>query len=559
MPVVARELLAGSRHFNDLRRGILLISPATLSQRLRELVDAGVLDRTRAEGRSGRVEYCLTEAGEKLRPIIRSFGVWGERWARHEIRREDVDPHLLIWAMHRHLHLKVVPADRVVLQFEFPDVEIKSRRFWYIIDPPRARGRVPQKSRSRGGPDARDEHPDDDDGLPGSARARRCGSLGSDRPRRLASSREDVCRLVPERRFRRRSAPCGSSANGARAANHEKRFAARPPLGPAAGRPTEIHLSTGPPLNPHRRYCDGDGQDDLQAGRFDAIAVVRELGPTPAQRAAAHDADDTFVADSYADFKKRKLFSAGVPAELGGGGATFPELCAMLQEIGRCCGSSALALSRHTHTLATTLWFWKHGTTAVEPLLRRIAAEELILVSSGGSDWLDGCGKAERVDGGFRVSGRKSFASGSPSGQLLLTTAVYVDPAAGATVLHLPVPLDAPGVRIHHNWRTLGMRATGSNDVTIEGVFVPEGAVGVRRPKGEWNQFFDVISPLVQPLIMSEYMGVAESARPLALAQAAKKRDDPITQGLVGEMDTHLAAAQIALREMVALGSDYDC
>jgi DNA-binding HxlR family transcriptional regulator len=136
MPVIVRELLAGSHHFSDLRRGIPLISPATLSQRLRELVDAGVLDRARAEGRSGRVEYALTEAGEELRPIIRSFGVWGERWVRHEIRREDVDPHLLIWAMHRHLHLpKELPAARVVLQLEFPDVEIKSRRFWYIIDP----------------------------------------------------------------------------------------------------------------------------------------------------------------------------------------------------------------------------------------------------------------------------------------------------------------------------------------------------------------------------------------------------------------------------------------
>ena len=134
MPILVRELLAGSHHFSDLRRGIPLISPATLSQRLRELVDAGVLDRARAEGQSGRVEYCLTEAGEELRPIIRSFGVWGERWARREIRREEIDPHLLMWAMHRRLNLKELPAHRVVLQFEFPDVEIRARRFWYVID-----------------------------------------------------------------------------------------------------------------------------------------------------------------------------------------------------------------------------------------------------------------------------------------------------------------------------------------------------------------------------------------------------------------------------------------
>src|SRR6266850_1680538 len=270
-------------------------------------------------------------------------------------------------------------------------------------------------------------------------------------------------------------------------------------------------------------------------GRFDAIAVARELGPTLAQRAAAHDADDSFVADSYADFKARKLFSAGVPAPLGGGGATHPELCAMLQEFGRCCGSSALALSMHTHLLATTVWQWKHGMpaakTAAESLLRRVSAEELILVSSGGSDWLEGSGKAEKVDGGFRVNARKIFASGSPSGQLLVTTAVYDDPVAGAT---------------------------GSNDITIEGVFVPDHSVGVRRPKGKWHEFFDVHSAVVWPLVMSVYVGVAEAARPLALSQAAKRRDDPIVQGLVGEMDTHLAGAQVALREMVALGSDYD-
>jgi len=153
---------------------------------------------------------------------------------------------------------------------------------------------------------------------------------------------------------------------------------------------------------------------------------------------------------------------------------------------------------------------------------------------------------------------KKIFASGSPSGQLLVTTAVYDDPVAGATVLHLPVPLDGPGVHIHDNWRTMGMRATGSNDITIEGVFVPDHSVGVRRPKGKWHEFFDVHSAVVWPLVMSVYVGVAEAARLLALSQAAKRRDDPIVQGLVGEMDTHLAGAQVALREMVALGSAYD-
>src|SRR5947208_3614288 len=106
---------------------------------------------------------------------------------------------------------------------------------------------------------------------------------------------------------------------------------------------------------------------------FDAVAAARALGPRLAERAAAHDAQDTFVADSYKDFQQAKLFSAGVPRELGGGGASHPELCAMLQEIGRHCSSSGLALSMHTHLVAAQVWRLKHAVPGQEALLRRIA------------------------------------------------------------------------------------------------------------------------------------------------------------------------------------------
>jgi DNA-binding HxlR family transcriptional regulator len=134
MPLVIRELLAGSCHFGDLRRGLPLISPSMLSQRLHELVDAGVIERTCAEGPSQRVQYRLTEAGKELRPIVRAFGVWGQRWAQHELRAEEIDPEFLAWSMHRRPDFRKLPADRAVVLFEFPDVEIRVRCFWFIID-----------------------------------------------------------------------------------------------------------------------------------------------------------------------------------------------------------------------------------------------------------------------------------------------------------------------------------------------------------------------------------------------------------------------------------------
>jgi alkylation response protein AidB-like acyl-CoA dehydrogenase len=294
------------------------------------------------------------------------------------------------------------------------------------------------------------------------------------------------------------------------------------------------------------------------ATRIDLAAIAARLAPDFAARAAAHDAEDAFVTQNFTRLTQERIFSAGVPTELGGGGASHGELCQLLRTLGRACGSTALALSMHTHLVAAMVWRWRHGDKAAEPLLRRVAAEELGLVSSGASDWLEGSGRAEKVDGGFRVTARKIFGSGSPFGKLLLTTAIYDDPSAGPTVLHIPVPLGAPEVKVQDNWRTLGMRGTGSHDIVIEGLFVPDAAVGLRRTPGKWHRFFDIICPLAVPLIMSVYAGIAESARALALEQARRRKDDPGLAALAGEVDTQLAAGQLAVDALVALGANYD-
>src|SRR5262245_64372654 len=114
--------------------------------------------------------------------------------------------------------------------------------------------------------------------------------------------------------------------------------------------------------------------------RTDWTALAHTLGERFAARAAGHDADDSFVADNYADLKAQRLFSAGVPADLGGGGASHAALCAILRTLARGCGSTALALSMHTHLVAAAVWRREHDGAPVEPMLRRVAADELVLV-----------------------------------------------------------------------------------------------------------------------------------------------------------------------------------
>lgn len=289
------------------------------------------------------------------------------------------------------------------------------------------------------------------------------------------------------------------------------------------------------------------------------IEIAREIGPGFAARAAQHDQEGSFASENYEEMRQRKLFSARIPSELGGGGATHQEMCEVVREIARHDGSTALAFAMHSHLLGALVWRHEHGLTPpVEPVLRRIASEELVLVSTGGRDWLDGSGTAEKVEGGYKVSGRKFFSSGSPGGYLILTTAVYDDTEAGPTVLHFATSLKGEGVTIVEDWDTMGMRATGSNSVVLEDVFVPDASVSLSRPSGKWMGFFDVISPIAWSLVYSAYLGVAEAARNIAISQVGKKKDDAIVQEIVGEMDTELLCARSAVRNIVELVmSDY--
>lgn len=279
--------------------------------------------------------------------------------------------------------------------------------------------------------------------------------------------------------------------------------------------------------------------------------LAQQAGPELAAGAAQADATDAFVGENLKMLKARGFHTAGVPAELGGGGASHAELAQMLRTLARYCGSTALALSMHTHQVAVPAWRWRRTPEAVEGLLRRIVAEELTLVSSGGSDWLDGSCRATPVEGGFRVTGRKVFASGAPDGDLLMTMAV-LDAPEGPTVLHLPIPLKAEGVRILDTWRTLGMRGTGSHDLELDGVFVPEAAVAVRRAAGKWHPVMHTVTLIAFPLIYAVYVGLAEAARETALDLAAVRKSSPDVELVIGEMETELAAARLALADMLA-------
>lgn len=131
-PLVVRELMCGSTHFNDIRRGVPRMSTTLLVQRLRKLEEIGVVERVKVPGGA---EYRLTAAGEGLRPIVMALGHWGARWVGSGLKRDQLDVGLLMWDIRRFVRRELFPAERrTVVQFRFGDARPGERSWWLVIE-----------------------------------------------------------------------------------------------------------------------------------------------------------------------------------------------------------------------------------------------------------------------------------------------------------------------------------------------------------------------------------------------------------------------------------------
>jgi alkylation response protein AidB-like acyl-CoA dehydrogenase len=297
---------------------------------------------------------------------------------------------------------------------------------------------------------------------------------------------------------------------------------------------------------------------DPQAREAELVAWAATFGPALAEHAARHDAEGSWVQESFETLRDAGFLALAVPEELGGMGATIRQTALVMRELAHYCGSTALALSMHQHVTNFTAWRYRRGLPGAEATLRRIVDDRIVVVSTGGGDFVRPRGEAVRVDGGYKVSGRKIFASQSPAGTVMSTMFPFEDPEQGLRVLNMSVPFADPGVTVHDNWDTLGMRGTASNDVTIEDVFVPDERVLANRPYGVVDPPLQVIASIAFPIIGAVYLGVAESAAAAAIATVAgqPRASDPTVQRQVGLMRNRLQVASWALEGAFAAGGD---
>jgi acyl-CoA dehydrogenase len=293
-----------------------------------------------------------------------------------------------------------------------------------------------------------------------------------------------------------------------------------------------------------------------------AARVAAECAP----RRAEYDRDNRFVAQDYDVLKRSGYSSLAVPEELGGLGANIRQVAYAQAELSKTCGPTGLAIAMHLYSTLAQAFSWRRGSAAAEGVLRRVAHDGLILMTSGGSDGIYPSGVATKVDGGYRFNARKVFCSQSPVADVISTMARYDDPETGPSVLLAGVPLSSPGVEIVETWDTLGMRGTSSHDIMLTDVFVADQQIAARRPWGRNDPALRSALLHFSPTVAAVYWGIAAGARDEALRVVSGRSlpngeqlsDSPFVQRQIGLLEAKLRTSWWSLLgALTEISDDY--
>jgi len=282
-------------------------------------------------------------------------------------------------------------------------------------------------------------------------------------------------------------------------------------------------------------------------------------------RVTQHDRENSFPFENVAAMKASGYTSMPAPEELGGGGADLLDVVLAQERLGRGDLPTAIAINMHLFVVGWLGDLWRLDNNArLRTILESIIHDRIIL-SGGLSDPKVNSGvgfgglnetsrRAEKVDGGYLVNGSAKFGTLSACADLLFETAHYDDPVKGPLVLGFYMPPNTPGIKIQKNWDTLSIRASSSNDIVWENVFVPDASVR-SRPARSWDPSMNVFSCWM-PTLDACYLGLAQAARDWAINWISERSQVPFdrpsshypgNQFIAAEMEIGLRAARAML------------
>ena len=296
----------------------------------------------------------------------------------------------------------------------------------------------------------------------------------------------------------------------------------------------------------------------LTARQAEVVELAATLADAFAERAGQHDRENTFPAENWPAMAEAGYLGLAVPRELGGFDADVPELLLAQETLAGGCAATALAVNMHLTTSHSFRSHWRRtGDERSADFLRRAATGEVVLASctseAGYGGAIQDCGTtATRVPGGYRLDGRKIFFTESDVATHFTTCAKLEDSALGPQMVFFNgIPVDTPGLELVRTWDTLGMRATQSNDLVLDGAVVPDECLFHAFPVGRLDAGIALsVWSLNVPSFGAISLGIAAAGLEWVRASVLKqgREHDPETQHAFAQMVVLLESARAVLQ-----------
>jgi len=302
-----------------------------------------------------------------------------------------------------------------------------------------------------------------------------------------------------------------------------------------------------------------DGDKPSASVQTPASAITEEMLARFASRAAAYDRDNRFMEEDFEELRKSKYLLVALPAEFGGGGLTLAEVCREQRRLAYHAPATALAVNMHVYWVGVAADLWRRGDSSLEWLLREAAAGEIFAAdhAESGNDVpvLLSTSKAERVEGGYRFTGRKQFGSLTPVWTRFGLHGMDTSDPNQPKIVHAFMPRETMGYTVRQTWDVLGMRATRSDDTVLENAFVPDRYIARVVPAGAAGIDSFILGIFAWALMGfgNIYYGLAKRALDQTIASVQSKGSLALSRSMAHHPEIQHAIADMII-ELESIG-----
>ena len=304
--------------------------------------------------------------------------------------------------------------------------------------------------------------------------------------------------------------------------------------------------TTAPTMSPNPATLDG-------ASRSPGSLLTDEMLARFSARAPRYDRENVFFTEDFEELRAAGYLKLAVPVELGGPGLGLPEVVREQRRLAYSAPATALAINMHLYWTGVAADLWRAGDRSLKWLLDETVRGGVLAAghAESGNDIpvLLSTTKAERVEGGYRFTGKKSFGSLSPVWTYLGIHGMDASDPSAPKIVHAFMPRETEGYRVDQTWDVLGMRATRSDDTILDGAFVPDRYVARVVPAGAAG-----IDPFVLGLFAwallgfgNIYYGLARRAYDMTIESVKTRRSIALTRSMAYHAELQHRVAEMTL------------